>query len=50
MSGPTVQVRRPAPCLAARPAREMSPRGIAIVIAIYAVLFGAAALHYWLAG
>jgi len=50
MTRPAVQARRSAPCLTARPAREMSPRGVAIVIAIYVVLFGAAALHYWLAG
>jgi len=48
MSIPIVQARRAHPALGCRPAREMSRRGIAIVIGIYVVLFGAAALHLWL--
>jgi hypothetical protein len=50
MSDPSVQARRAVHGLEPRPARAMSARGIAIVIAIYVVLFGAAALHWWLAG
>lgn len=50
MSDPRVQARRPVHGLEPQPARAMSPRGIAIVVAIYVVLFGAAALHWWLAG
>jgi hypothetical protein len=42
------RLRRPVPyCLPPRPAREMSPRGIAIVVAIYVALFAAAALWTW---
>jgi len=48
MQRPAVQPRRPQYCLAARPAREMSRRGLAWLAAIYAALFGAAALHLWL--
>ena len=44
-------LRRPVRyCLPPRPAREMSGRGIAIVVAIYVVLFGAAALRLALSG
>ena len=47
---PAVQARRPHPCLELRPAREMSGRAFAGVIAIYALLFGAATLHFLLSG
>jgi len=45
-----VALRRPSYCLPPRPAREMSARGIAIVVSIYALLFGAAAARLWLFG
>jgi hypothetical protein len=50
MSRPTAHLRRPAPCLEPRPTPEMSGRGVALVLAVYAVLFAAAAAHHWLAG
>ena len=48
MTAPAVLARRPHPCLEPLPARQMSRRGIALVLLIYAVLFAAGALHLWL--
>ncbi len=38
---------RPHPWISPAPAREMSPRAIRIVVAIYVALFAAAALWTW---
>ena len=48
MTGPAVLARRHYPCIEPLPARQMSGRGIALVLAIYALLFAAGALHLWL--
>ena len=45
---PLVNVRRPHPRLAPRPAREMSARGLATLLGVYVLIFSAALLRFWL--